>query len=177
MDKNVAMGTGAGSDLFRDQANAVFLQVFDSHRQIGNSQANVVQSLAALGDEFCDHRVLARGFQQFQASFPDGDHDHTNFLRWDKLFRRSPQTELLVNRPRRRERFHRNTEMVESKLHVRPKLFLPVIPTEAAMRSAADHSVLKGQARMQSLSTGKVKRCRSQLLSQSPLRFAAIYSI
>src|SRR5215469_12672149 len=69
MDKNEAMATGAGPDLVRDQAHALFLQLFHRKRQIGNAQANVVQSLAALGDEFCDYRVLARAFEQFQASF------------------------------------------------------------------------------------------------------------
>src|SRR5215469_13044870 len=117
MDKNVIVATGPGLDLFRDKANALVLQLSNRASQIGNSQANVVQSPAALGNKFCDHRVLARGFQQFQAGIADGDHDHTNFLRWDELFRRSAQAERLVNRPRRLERFHRNAEMVETNLH------------------------------------------------------------
>ena len=58
MDKDVAMPAGADLDIFRDQADAVFFQTSDGCGQVGNAEGHMVQAFAALGDEFCNHRIL-----------------------------------------------------------------------------------------------------------------------
>ena len=52
--EDVSMAAGAGLDLLRHQPHAVSLESFDGRRQVGNSQANVMQSFATLRDEFGD---------------------------------------------------------------------------------------------------------------------------
>lgn len=52
--ENVAMAASSGLDFFRDETNAILFQFGNRGRQVGNAQADVVQALAAFGDEFGD---------------------------------------------------------------------------------------------------------------------------
>src|SRR5215831_8742726 len=54
----VLMTTGPNLDLLGDKAYAICPQTFHDPTKIRHFHADVVQSLAALGDELCDCRIL-----------------------------------------------------------------------------------------------------------------------
>src|SRR5438034_983633 len=51
VDEDIAMPAGPDLDFLRDQPHAILFELADSRFQVGNAERNVMQSLAAFGDE------------------------------------------------------------------------------------------------------------------------------
>src|SRR5512133_3174013 len=89
----------------------------------------MMQTFAPLGQELRDRRAFRRGFQQFKPALANGYHDQANLLCFNRFFRRNRQPEFFINAFRRRQRFHRNAEMIDAKhkslaSHVGPDAFV-----------------------------------------------------
>src|SRR5580698_952820 len=79
MDKNVDMSTGAGAG-FVQQSRSMGFEARDRGTEIRDLEGDMMQAFAALLDEFRDHRIGARGFQQLNARTARGQHDDVDLF-------------------------------------------------------------------------------------------------
>lgn len=80
MDKNITMPSGAGLDLFLDQAAAGSLEARHGGGQIGNAHRHVVQALAAPVDEASHCRLRRRRLKEFDGPLTERQHGHPHLL-------------------------------------------------------------------------------------------------
>src|SRR5215469_2941184 len=119
MYKHVAMSAGANFDVFRDQPHAIVFQALDRAGQVRNLETHVMQALPPLGNKLCDPGILRGCLQQLQPTLAHGNHHQPHLLVRDGLFRRHGQAQFLVDGLRRRERLHRDSEMINLTGHCR----------------------------------------------------------
>src|SRR5579864_1666781 len=95
----------------------------------------MMQALATLGDEPGNRRILRSGLEQLQAALAHRNHYQPHLLLLDSLFRRGRQPQLLIDRLGRRQRLHRDAEMIDGNVH---KLCHFESSEESAFRSPLD---------------------------------------
>jgi len=113
MDEDVAMATSSDLDFFRDQAHTFSFQFGDGRGQIGNTHANVVQTLATLSDKLRDRGIVGGSLEQLESAFAYGDHDEADFFLWHGFLRGNGEAEFFVDGFRFGERLDRDSEMID----------------------------------------------------------------
>src|ERR1700735_1212747 len=113
MNKHIVVPAGTNFDLLRHQAHAIFFQSLDCRCQIRHFQAHMVQTFSAPGDELRNRRILRRRFEKFEPALANRHHHQPYFFLVHNFFRRNAETELFINRLSRRQRIHRDSEMID----------------------------------------------------------------
>ena len=114
MDEDVQVTAGADLDVIGDEARAVLLQLLHGGAEVFDLQRDVVDALAALGDELAHRRIIRSGLQQFNAALAHGDHGDFHPLVFHRFFRDHAHAQLLIDAACRSDTLHRDTEMVDS---------------------------------------------------------------
>jgi len=112
MDENVEMAASAGAR-FVQQSRAMCFEALHRAAEIRHLERDVMQTFAALLDEFCDHRIGTGGFQQFNARAASGQHDDVDLFLFHRFARAGGESELLRVEPERGvERPDRDPKMI-----------------------------------------------------------------
>src|SRR5579872_5136004 len=124
MHEDISMAAGSNFNFVRDQPDSISLKPLNNRSEIRDAQANVMQPLAAFGDELGNGRALRRCFQQLQAALSHRQHRNSHLFAFDHLLVGCSQPHLLVEALGRGQRFHRDSEMIDCEsqyiLHAHP---------------------------------------------------------
>ena len=112
MDENVKVPSGARPRIVH-QTRATGFETRDCAREVGYFDGYVMQPFAALVDEFGDHRIRFRGFQQLDARVARRQHGDVHSFLLDGFAQANREAELLfVEGERGVERSHGDAEMI-----------------------------------------------------------------
>lgn len=115
MYKNVEMPACAAL-WFIEQTGTGLLELSDRAKKIGHAECDVVQTFAALGQEFANNGVVFGGFEELDARTGDGEHRDIYFFMRDGFPGGHAEAELpLIELERLVERADSDAEMVDTK--------------------------------------------------------------
>src|SRR5215471_7046318 len=115
MHENVKVAAGADFDLVRDKAHAFTLQLFEGCRDVVHVDGNVMESFAALRDEFVDNRIFGGSFQKFQPAFARRHHRSANFFVLDHFLAYDLHAKFLVKLASLGNTLYRDAQMIDLK--------------------------------------------------------------
>lgn len=95
MDEDIHMPACARARLIQ-QSCTVRFQTFHDRREIWDLDRHMVQTFAALLDEFCDYRIRARGFQQLNAWTAGRQHGDVHLFLLHGLAQANSEAKLLL---------------------------------------------------------------------------------
>ena len=112
MDENVEVSARARAR-FVQESRAMRFEALHRGSEIRDLEGDMMQAFAALLDEFRDHRIGTRGFQQLNARAAGGEHDDIDLFLFHGFARARSESELLLIEPERGiERSDSDAEMI-----------------------------------------------------------------
>jgi hypothetical protein len=96
VDEEIKVAAGADLDVFGDKADALGFEGFKCGGDVVDVEGDVVEPLAAFGEEAADGRVGAGGLDELDAGVAGGDHGGADVLVLDGFFVDDVEAEGLV---------------------------------------------------------------------------------